>query len=59
MKSSVLQQAFNFLKVPLENNQRFAWMGEKEITLVALLSALCFVSAWAADYLPAPRMTFL
>lgn len=59
MKSSVLQQAFNFLKVLFENNRRFAWMGEKEITLVALLSALCFVSAWAADYLPAPRMTFL
>lgn len=34
-------------------------MGEKEITLVALLNAVCFVSAWAADYLPAPRMTFL
>lgn len=45
MKSSVLQQAFNFLKVLFENNLRFSWMGEKEITLVALLSAVCFVSA--------------
>lgn len=34
-------------------------MGEKEITLVALLSAAWFVSAWAADYLPAPHVTFL